>query len=158
MTLAGRLAGRTPADVVLVARMLAWFIPMPLIRRVISLPRLARIMWAEPRDLAATPEQQRRIAAAARFLVRWRTLGRDGNCLNRSLVNFRFLSKADLTPRLVLGVRTDGGRVEGHAWVTVKGEPVGESSSSVERFVPIAVFGPGGEPERISPQAPSAAR
>ena len=152
MTLARRIAGRTPAEILLVARMVAWFIPMPLVKRVISLPRLTRIMWSEPGDLATTPEQQRRIIAAARFLVRSRPFGREGDCLDRGLVNFRFLSRADLAPRLVLGVRRDGGRVDGHAWVVVKGEPVGESSSSVERFVPIAVFGRGGEPERVAGQ------
>jgi hypothetical protein len=129
MTLARRIAGRTPADVVLVARMLAWFVPMPLVKHLISLPRLTRIMWAEPRDLAATPEQQRRI-----------------------------VSRANLEPRLVLGVRRDGGRVDGHAWVTIGGEPVGESSSSVERFVPIAMFGRGGEPEPVAPATASANR
>jgi hypothetical protein len=158
MTLAQRMAGRTPADVVLVARMLAWFVPMPLVKRLISLPRLTRIMWAEPCDLAATPEEQRRIVAAARFLVRWRALGLDRNCLDRSLVNFRFLSRANLGPRLVLGVRRDGGRVDGHAWVTIGGEPVGESSSSLERFVPIAMFGRGGEPEPVAPAKASANR
>jgi hypothetical protein len=66
------------------------------------------------------------IATIDRVAAHVRLDGQD-NCLERSLVAYRFLGRAGASPQLVIGVARDERGVRGHAWVTVDGRPIGES-------------------------------
>lgn len=46
--------------------------------------------------------------------------------MKRSLVLFHFLRKAGEDAEIVFGVVKDGDKLEGHAWVTVNGQPFAE--------------------------------
>ena len=135
--------------------MLAWTLVVPLLKRFFPLPALARLMWADERAASPHRGQQQRIVRAARRLLRARSRRSDENCLDRSLVLYRFLSMASLDPRVVLGVRREGDGVIGHAWVTVDGAPVVEGS--VSEFIPIATIGPAGVVEAAGDEPPEAA-
>jgi hypothetical protein len=78
----------------------------------------------------------------ARWACRLTRLSKVGNCLERSLLTYRFLGAVDANPCLVVGVRhgamPDG--LRGHAWVVVDGVPAGESLESVDDFASIVVF------------------
>jgi hypothetical protein len=137
-----RLRHMTLQDLLLVLRMSLWAVLVPVLKRVVPLPKVARMMWADRHARGRGSERQQRIVRAARSILRARPLSRDENCLDRSLVLYRFLSMEMLDPRLVLGVRCGPEGVEGHAWVTVDGRPVVEAS--VADFAPIAVIGPAG--------------
>jgi hypothetical protein len=114
------------------------------LKYVLPLPVLVRIM-ARIRPRPRAGDEERILALAAAFgRLRPRS---QGNCLERSLLAYRFLLGTGCAPELVLGVnKTD--RVSGHAWVTLNGAPVGHAHDGV--FDPIIVFGPDGGPDRRS--------
>lgn len=143
---ATRACVRSPADAWLAARMAAWALCLPVLKRVVPLPRLVRMM-AAPTAAAATArpgtrdaERERRIVAISR-LVYAPLVRADIGCLQRSLLAYRFLGAAGARPSLVVGMRRADGEVHGHAWVTVDGEPAGESAAWVGQFSPAVVFG-----------------
>jgi hypothetical protein len=138
-----------PTKILLGARMLGWAVVVPLLKRVVPLRTLARIMWADS-SRRASPEWKKPVVRAGRRLVRLRPFSRDENCLDRSLIIYRFLSMAQLEPRLVLGVRNEGSRIAGHAWIIVDGAPVIESQEVVAGYAPVAVFGLRGIVEAVN--------
>jgi hypothetical protein len=64
------------------------------------------------------------------------------DCLPRSLLLYRELSRAGADPSLVVGLRQADGAVEGHCWVETEGRPVAEPCD--ERFAPLWTFGHAG--------------
>ena len=135
------LAG--PADLWLALRMAGWLPLLPLLKYALPLPRLARLMSAAgsgPRQ----PERERRIVILGHWLYKFGTLGRYDCCLERSLVTYRYLCRANAAPELVVGFRKEGGRTLGHVWVLLDGEPVHDSPAELGEYVPLAVFGPAG--------------
>jgi hypothetical protein len=124
-----------------------WAILVPVLKRFVPLPKVARMMWADRRTRKADSDRQRRIVRTARSVVRARPLSGDENCLDRSLVLYRFLSMERLDPRLVLGVRLGPEGATGHAWVTVDDRPVVEACTP--DFAPIAIIGPAGAVEVV---------
>lgn len=145
-------AVRTPADVALAGRILGWSLALPVLKRLLPLPALARLMWRDPVQ-ARRPDRDVRIATLTRLVPRLPTLGLRDNCLERSLVAYRLLSAAGAGPRLVVAVGRDGGALQGHVWVTVDGRPVHEGERSLAGFVPTVVFGPAGRREAATATA-----
>jgi hypothetical protein len=119
--------------------MVLWSVLLPGLRRVVPIAGLARFMWTDPRGIQSDERQQAIVEFAGR-VTRLRR-GRNANCLERSLIAYRFLSGAGARPQLVLGVGRTDDRVVGHAWVTVGDEPVFETTEVLSDFAPIAVFG-----------------
>jgi hypothetical protein len=58
-----------------------------------------------------------------------------GNCLPRSLVLFHLARRWGLPARLHCGVRRDGQQLQGHAWLSLHGEPFLEASNPEESYV-----------------------
>jgi len=134
----------SPADAWLAARMAAWALVLPLLKRVVPLPRLVQLMATPPkraaRDAARDLARERRIVALSR-LVYAPLVRADIGCLQRSLLAYRYLGAAGARPSLLVGMRREAGEVHGHAWVTVDGEPAGEPAAWVGQFSPVLVFG-----------------
>ena len=129
---------RSAADVWLAIRMVGWRLVLPVLKWTLPLPRLARLMWAPSSGKEREPAREDRIATLARGLSgRRRRGGRFDNCLERSLVAYRYLSRAGAEPELVVGVSRDE-PVRGHAWVRLDGEPLGDS---VDEFEEMTAFG-----------------
>jgi hypothetical protein len=60
------------------------------------------------------------------------------NCYERSLAAYRLLAKAGARPELRIGVRRPAaGRLDGHVWVLLDGQPVAETSAFIDQFTPI---------------------
>lgn len=135
-----------PTDVWLAARMITWALVLPALARLVPLSSLARWLWHEKASEAEERHVERVVMLARAIYGRRRPL-RD-NCLSRSLLTYRFLAEASADPRLVVGVRRSGSGVDGHVWVTLRDDPVHESSASVAEFRPVLVFGPHGRAER----------
>ncbi len=140
----------SPLDMWLGIRMFAWSLVLPGLKFVVPLPLLARLMWSRGRS-EPRPGQEEKVVVLARGISRVRPLPHRDNCLEKSLLMYRFLSRLNADPRLVTGVRRGEEGVVGHVWVTVAGEPVGESPAELEQYAPVAVFGAGGvrEPEVV---------
>jgi hypothetical protein len=130
-------------DATLATRMAAWALVLPLLKRVRSLSALARLMWRDGRRQGVDRRQQ--VLDHVRLVYRGRPLFGD-NCLERSLVAYRFLSEAGEEPTLVIGARQTEPSVAAHAWVVVNGRPIGD----VDGFEPVVAFGPEGRPIAVA--------
>jgi Transglutaminase-like superfamily len=122
----------SPADAWLALRMVGWRLVLPLLKGRVSLTRLVRLMWRGEGARPVTAAREARVAELARVVYRSEHVSRRGNCLERSLVLYRFLSAVGADPHLVVGIRGGEAPVRGHAWVTVRGEPVEEPPQSLE--------------------------
>ena len=87
------------------------------------------------------PEQEAQVATLTRWIYRLRPLAWRDNCLECSLLAYRYLSRSGAEPRLVIAVGLDDDGVAGHVWVTVDGEPVNESPAGLQVFSPVVTFG-----------------
>jgi hypothetical protein len=147
---------RSPADVLLAARVLSWACVLPLLKRLMPIRSLVRLVCRHPR-LAPDPQRDERVVVFARWatrLTRWRS---GGNCLERGLIAYRFLLEGGAEPTLVIGMNPDlGAGVLGHAWVLLNGVPAGESEATVRQYVPVFAFAPDGSLIRSFPAAPEA--
>jgi transglutaminase superfamily protein len=129
------LAVSSPSTTWLFVRMLAWNYSLRGLKGVLPFKTLLRL--ARPAPRAGVDQVQ-----LARVELLLHRMSRHGDCLERSLVAYRFLLRAGARPTLYLGFDRDPPRRDGHAWVTVDGLPLLESSDFLERFAPVAVIGP----------------
>lgn len=132
------------SDVGLAARMAAWSLALPVLKHLLPLPSVARLAWTSPRR-RTSPIERKKILRIAILLSRFRPRKSRHNCLDRSLLAYRFLAAAGADPRLVIAMGKGDDRVLGHAWVTVDGAPVTSSSDSLREYVPVVAFGRRGE-------------
>ena len=124
---------------------MGWRVLLPFLKHIVPLPTLVRLVAARPSGLDET--RRPRLAAIHQLLDAGRLVV-SGNCLERSLVMYRFLAQAGARPQLVMGVSTSTAGVKGHTWVELNGEPLLDSTT--RRFSPIMIFGPEG---RVRPVA-----
>ncbi len=128
---------RSPAGALLLARMLAWRAALPLLKRALPLPRLARLAAGGPRRrLPFTPAQ---VVSVSHRLFGARA-AESSDCLERSLLTYRFLLRTGAPAELVCGVRKGDGRVVGHAWVVVAGAPVDEQPEALSGYATLVAF------------------
>jgi hypothetical protein len=135
-------------DARLLLRVLGWRIVLPILKRVIPVRTLAGWMSAGQRHTPAGSLEPRRarLEALRQMLTCGGRIVMSGNCLERSLVLYRFLAEVGAEPQLVMGVNAAGGTVGGHAWIELDGEPLEEAPAS--RFAPVVAFGANGTPQR----------
>jgi hypothetical protein len=122
-----------------VGRLLPVYVLFGVMKHLLPLRWLVRLAWQYPvgrRD----QEVERRAAANVWRLSQLAGLS-DHDCLQRSLVLYRLLSRAAANPTLVVGLRRSDGCVEGHVWVIVDGHAVSEPDPGLLHFWPVLVFG-----------------
>jgi hypothetical protein len=124
------------------ARMLAWRLALPVLKRVLPLAALARLAWPRRRSRRRRPEREALVAGIVARL--YGSERGDDNCLERSLVAYRFLAQAGAGPRLTCGIRRADGEVVGHAWIVLDGRPLAAADERVEEYTQVAAFGAGG--------------
>lgn len=139
--LLSRLALCARSDARLLARAIGWRLALPVLKYAVPLRTLARWMAAQPASAWSAESRQARLASVRQLLTHGGRLVISGNCLERSLVLYRFLGEAGASPTLVMGLNRDDATVGGHAWVELDGEPV--AAETVGQFVPVLTFGPG---------------
>jgi hypothetical protein len=126
-----------------VGRLLPAFVVLGLLKHLVPLHWLARWAWCPPivgpRNLAT----EQRLSASILRLSQLTGLP-DRDCLHRSLLLYRVLSRAGADPSLVVGFRRIDGRILGHAWVVVDGRTVIEAETDLLEFSPAFGFGPRG--------------
>jgi hypothetical protein len=110
---------------------------LSILKRTVPIATLARLM-ASPGG--RSPGDSRRIVELVDWLYAPRRDRELGNCLDRSLVLYRFLSQHEPGTRLVLGMRRGSSELEGHAWVIAGDRSIGETPADGDGFVPLATF------------------
>ena len=137
---------RGPADVVLFARMLGWAAALPVLKRRMPLPKL--VETAVPAERAGPARRPETVVALSRWV--YRIPGLRDNCLEKSLLTYRYLPADSGRYRLVLGVRTSEAEgPPGHAWLTIDGTPVHDTPESLADLVPILAFDSAGQREEV---------
>jgi hypothetical protein len=144
MVRARALAGllRSPRDALLAARAFGWLCVLPLLKRKLPLAGLVRLMWLPPRGTARDPAREQRTIRVVARLYR----ASEGNCLERSLVLYRYLARANANPHLVIGMAKPD-RYLGHVWVTVDGQRLLETPETLGYYTEVVSFGRGGAQE-----------
>lgn len=100
---------------------------------------------------AADRQQARRYARALERAARWRPSA--ARCLHRSLALHRWLRREGLASELRIGVRREGGRLTGHAWVELAGEVVNDHADRVAAFTRLTERSARGPDDRPQPDA-----
>ena len=142
------------SDAVLAAKATAWALVLPALKHVVSVKSLAAVMHLPPRRATRDADRERRIMTFAHWgarLTRWNS---GANCLERSLIAYRYLCAAGAHPTLVIGVGRDASGVIGHAWVLVDGQLVGEPESAIASYTRAFAFGPDGRLDAEPPSTP----
>ena len=123
------------------ARLLATFSALGVLKHVVSLPTLVRWASQTPGDRAARPADD-----IAWEVVRAGAFGGwpDRDCLQRSLLLYRELARAGWSPELVVGFERGTAGLLGHAWVRAEGRVLADADAAVARFEPALVFGADG--------------
>jgi Transglutaminase-like superfamily len=132
-----------PSEVWLGMRMIMWSAILPALKHLVPLHVLTRWMWPR-RRVTTRPERVVAITFIARRIYRVRPFLRRDNCLERSLLTYRFLAMEGMQPSLVVGARKSDEQIRGHAWVTLDGQPLMDGHQKVDQFTPITEFGAGG--------------
>lgn len=115
------------------------YLAIGVLKYIVPLPVLVRWTWREPRG-DRNPDAERQVIGRAIWVRR--LLGdADRDCLQRSLLLYRELSRAGADPTLMVGFAKAGGRVRGHAWVVANGTAVAETPPEAANFVPALSFG-----------------
>jgi hypothetical protein len=123
----------------IVARLLPAYVLLGLIKHLVPLNWLARWVWCPPTG-QRDREVERRLASSVLWLSQMVGLP-DRDCLQRSLLLYRVLSRAGAEPKLVVGFDRINGRILGHTWVIVDGHTVIEPETDLLRFSPTFSFG-----------------
>jgi hypothetical protein len=113
-------------------------VTLPLLKRAVGVRRLTAWLSVKPAAVGAGDSRAEQIRRANETLVRAGRLLIADNCLDRSLAAFWMLRRAGASPRLVLGAKSQGGAVAGHAWIEVGNASLEPRAAE---FVRIATFG-----------------
>ena len=132
----------SPADSWLAVRTLGWMSVLPVLKRLMPLPRLVRLMWLPARASERHLDGERRTTRVVSRLSR----ASGGNCLERSLILYRYLARANADPNLVVGMGKSD-EFLGHVWVIVDGQPLFESPETLRTYAEVVRFGVGGARE-----------
>ena len=127
---------------VALARLSALLTLFSVLKHLVPLPTLARWSWRPSNEHERHEPPSRRTGYVLRAAQLVRTTER--NCLQRSLVLYRELSRLGCDPALVIGFGFERQRLAGHAWVTVNDRIVGDDPTDVARFAPVCTFGRSG--------------
>jgi hypothetical protein len=136
----------SPRDTWLITRMAAWAAALPLLKFALPLPRLVQLL-SSSESRQRKPARERRVSELAQLLYRSHRTSLADNCLERSLVTYRYLGRLGARPSLTVAVGKDGDSVIGHVWVSVDGAPVQDSPDVLAQYVPVITFGPNGRTE-----------
>jgi hypothetical protein len=123
-----------PGDMWLGVRILGWVGFVRIAKYAMPLGTLVRIVSPTPRPGLRDRHRERRIALFAGWAGRLIRPGTRGNCLERSLVSYRYLLRAHADPRLVIGFRRGEEGVLGHAWVLVDGQALSDSPGTIAEY------------------------
>ena len=125
MIQAQRTSSRRVRTALTILRLLPFYLRFARLKTRVPLDELAQRAATSPGMHTPQPTEEARIVACVLRLHRL-VGSRNDDCLPRSLLLFRELSRLGADPILSVGFREDGDRIAGHAWVEVRGTVVGE--------------------------------
>jgi len=124
---------------IVVVRLLPFYMLVAILKYFVPLQLLAQWAWCVPAG-PRNREAERRLATRVVRLSQLAGLT-DRDCVQRSLLLYRVLSRAGADPTLIVGFERLDNRILGHAWVVVDGQAMLETDADVSRFSPTLNFG-----------------
>jgi hypothetical protein len=123
-----------------IVRLVPTYVALGVLERTRPIASVAAWAWRAPaRNIRDHSEEQRGVACVVKLA---RFAGAvDRQCLRRSMMLYRELSRLGGSPLLCVGFRKRGTTTEGHAWVVVDDRRVGESDWSSAGFEVACSFG-----------------
>jgi len=134
-----------------IARLLPIYAALGVLERTRPIAKVAAWAWRRPTGHRRDHAEEQRVIGCVVKLARF-VGAADRQCLRRSLLLYRELSRLGANPALCVGFRKRGDVTEGHAWVVVSGRPIGEGDWSSAGFETALSFGVEGR--FITPDAP----
>ncbi|HEX3254104.1 MAG TPA: lasso peptide biosynthesis B2 protein [Pyrinomonadaceae bacterium] len=116
----------SPREAWLLVRMAWWVVVLSAAARFYSLPRALEIVAGKGKARDNTSEND--LARAIDLLLAIDFMMFTPVCWKRAAVLHRYLSRSGERTRIVFGVRNEGGKVAGHAWLEREGHPILEST------------------------------
>ena len=120
-----------PGEAWLLLRMAWWVAVLCVTARLYSLPRALQIVAGNNngKQPASAATNEKELARAIDLLLSVDFLIFTPICWKRAAVLHRYLSHSGIPTRIIFGVRNEtGGKVAGHAWLELDGEPILESA------------------------------
>jgi hypothetical protein len=120
-----------PAEALLLCRMAWWVSVLSITARLCPLPKALQIVSGGSRETAVMPDSnlQKRLAQAIDLLLSADIWIFKPVCWKRAAILHRYLSLNGMGTRIIFGIRNDKtGKVSGHAWVELGGEPILEAT------------------------------
>ena len=99
---------------------------LPVLQRVLTLPALVTLCGARTLPTVLPPLEPERLLYLIRGLLQQHIGVFRPNCMKQSLVLFHFLRQWGAPVALSFGVARHGGTLEGHCWVELDSQPLGE--------------------------------
>ncbi len=139
--------------------MLGWRALLTTLKHALPITRLVALAASAPPASATTwlPSPER-IVELARLSCRPHLLGSRDNCLDRSLLAYRYLLAAGANPSLVIGVGRPEDAVLGHAWLIMDEQRIGEPHGAPQGFAEILRFAGDGSIHRVGRNSARQAR
>ena len=119
------------------------YVGYAILRRILPLPRVARLAWSPPASARDPVREARTVACVHR--LRQFLAPRGDDCLPFSLVLYHALSRTSADPVLHVGFRRGPAGLEGHAWITAGDAVIGDSAANVATYDRAFSFGARGE-------------
>ena len=124
---------------IIMIRLLPMYVIVGLLKHLVPLQSLARWAWRSPAGPRDSEAERCLVSSVLRLSHLIGSSERD--CVQRSVLLYRLLSRAGADPVLILGFQRENGQLLGHAWVIVDNQPVIESQAELVRFTPAFQFG-----------------
>ena len=123
------------------SRLVPQYLVFSVLKRRRSLQELARRAWTDPSGTNGRRAHAETAVVAG--VVRLHNLlgGPDDDCVPRSLLLYRELSRLGADPTLCIGFKRAEAALLGHAWVEVDGHAVGEVDVQAAGFATQLTFG-----------------
>ena len=125
----GRKFVTRPGEALLLCRMAWWVAVVSVTARWYSLPRALQIVAGSQNGKQPGQLNQEELARAIDLLLSADVLVFKPICWKRAAVLHRYLLHNGINTRIIFGVRNEaGGKVTGHAWLEVGGQPILENT------------------------------
>jgi len=131
--------GMSVGETLSVLRMAALVVALPVLGKVLSLPRLVRLLDSRGRG-APRRDPERRLWLVRRLLARNAGPFRP-KCYTQSLLLFHDLRRLGHDVVIRFAISENEGELEGHSWVELGGEPFGEPRDPRPLFKVVFTYG-----------------
>ena len=123
---------KQPGNIILFIQVFFFLLALRILLKTMKLQRLLKLLETQ-RKMAADMDKIELIARFSNFVLN--KIFRSSNpCMLRSLLLFRYLNMMGMNMKIAFGVKPEGGKLKGHAWLIYKANPFLESEDPTREY------------------------